>query len=110
MGMYGTARVQPFQLRQQAHPAPQAAHGMPLGGMPMMPNPTPQYAPVMNGMGGSQTPAGKQWGSQVANNQGVVAGNQQANAVDQARMNMPQQPQIDLRDPRNAALAGYANA
>lgn len=29
------------------------------------------------------------------------------NAVQMARMNMPERPPVDMSDPRNAALAGY---
>ncbi len=132
MGMFGTSRIKPFQVRPPAgttgSAAPPAQGPLPFGqtsnmsgpvgqanvppvtGPVMGPVQQTQYAPVQNGMGGSQTPAGREWASQVANSNGVVTGNGQANAVDQARANMPQQPPVDMNDPRNAALIGYRNA
>lgn len=129
MGMYGTARIKPFQVRPPkgttGSAAPPMQGPLPMGQTSQMaPNPTngaqmaqPNYQPQMGpiqqtqyaqapgngGMGGSK------WGAQVADSNGVVAGQGQANAVDQARMNQPQPAPFDPRDPRNAALAGYMN-
>lgn len=126
MGMYGTARVKSFQVRPPkgttGSAAPPMQGPLPMGQTAQMgqaPVGQPQQHPLMTagpvqqtqyaqapgngGMGGSK------WGAQVADSNGVVAGQGQANAVDQARMGQPQPAPFDPRDPRNAALAGYMN-